>query len=106
LSQKSSHLSFIPPCWRRRKLGDTVVRFSVRTHPRASRTRLRWDGLSLDLWVTAAPTGGAANQAVIKLIAEWFDVPRSAVRITSGHRHRSKVVEVDGVYSLPEPGDG
>jgi len=73
----------------------------VRAHPRASRTRLRWDGQTLHAWVTASPIEGAANLALTAAIAEWLQVPRSAVRLASGSRGRSKVVEVEGVTRLP-----
>ena len=73
----------------------------VRAHPRSSRARLRWDGRTLEVWVTAAPAEGAANLALIAAIAEWLEIPRSAVRILGGQRGRIKLVEVDGVVALP-----
>ena len=73
----------------------------VRAHPRSSRARLRWDGRTLEVWVTAAPAEGAANLALIAAIAEWLEIPRSAVRILGGQRSRIKLVEVDGVVALP-----
>jgi len=77
------------------------LRLTVRAHPRARRARLRWDGETLQAWVTAAAAEGAANQALIAAIAEWLDVPRSAVRILAGQHGRTKVVEVDGLDVLP-----
>jgi len=74
----------------------------VRAHPRSSRARLRWDGRTLQVWVTAAPAEGAANLALIAAIAEWLEVPRSAVRILGGQRSRIKVVEVGGLVALPQ----
>ena len=77
------------------------LRLTVRAHPRASRARLRWDGQTLQAWVTAAPAEGAANLALIAAIAEWLNVPRSAVRILAGARGRTKMLEVDGLTALP-----
>ena len=37
---------------------------------------------------------GRANRAVEKMIAKFFDVPQSHVRIAAGHASRTKVVEV------------
>lgn len=73
----------------------------VRAHPRASRTRLRWDGQTLHAWVTASPIEGAANLALLAAIAEWLQVPLTAVRLAGGSHSRSKVVEVEGVARLP-----
>jgi len=84
----------------------TSLRLTVRAHPRSSQARLRWDGQTLQVWVTAAPADGAANLALIAAIAEWLDVPRSAVRIITGQRGRTKVFEVDGLAALPRAFDG
>ncbi len=78
-----------------------MVRLLVRAHPRASRGRLRWDGHTLDAWVSAPPREGAANLAVIRAIAEWLNVPRSAVRLVAGQGSLTKLVEVDGLTTLP-----
>src|SRR5439155_4128674 len=77
------------------------LRLTVRAHPRASRARLRWDGQTLQAWVTAAAAEGAANRALTAAIPEWLNVPRSAVRILAGARGRTKMLEVDGLTALP-----
>jgi len=50
----------------------------------------------LKLRVSAAAADGAANAAVVALIARSLDVPRSAVRITSGETARVKRLEIAG----------
>lgn len=37
---------------------------------------------------------GKANKALIKLLAEYYEVPKSQVRIVSGHTSRNKIVEI------------
>ena len=44
--------------------------------------------------VKEPPKEGKANKAVIKLLADHFRVSRDSVRISSGSKSRSKVVEV------------
>jgi len=51
----------------------------------------------LKVRVTAAPADGAANAAVIWLIAKALKVPKSAVRIAAGETARVKRLEIDGV---------
>jgi len=46
--------------------------------------------------VTAAPERGAANDAVVRLVAETLGLPRRAVTIVSGHGAREKTVELTG----------
>ena len=45
----------------------------------------------------APPVDGAANEALVELLAESLGVPRRAVRIVAGESSRSKTVDVDGV---------
>jgi uncharacterized protein YggU (UPF0235/DUF167 family) len=45
--------------------------------------------------VTAAPEKGKANAAVVEVLAEALDLPKSALRIVSGETSPLKTVEVD-----------
>jgi uncharacterized protein len=47
--------------------------------------------------VAAAPERGAANEAVLGLIAATLGVRARDVRLVSGHASRDKIVEVAGV---------
>ncbi len=51
------------------------------------------------LWVTvtAPPAEGAANRACVELLADAFGVKRGHVRIVSGEKSRTKVVEIEGL---------
>jgi len=44
--------------------------------------------------VRAAPQDGKANEAVIRLLARHFGVPKSAVSIVRGFTVRNKIVEI------------
>ena len=44
--------------------------------------------------VKEPPVGGRANEAIVKALSEYFKIPKSQVRITSGHTSRQKVVEI------------
>jgi uncharacterized protein YggU (UPF0235/DUF167 family) len=45
--------------------------------------------------LTAPPADGKANAELVELVAAYFDVPKSRVRIKSGHSARAKLVEID-----------
>ena len=51
----------------------------------------------LNLRVAAAAADGAANAAVIALVARSLKRPTSAVRLAAGHTARIKRLELDGV---------
>jgi len=44
---------------------------------------------------------GAATAAAVDEVARWLGVPRRAVQVVSGHRARTKILEIDGVTALP-----
>lgn len=75
-----------------------AVRFTVRVQPRASRTEIAGvHGTALKVRVHAPPVDGAANDAVVDLLARSLRVPRSNLRVVSGAGGRSKLIEVVGV---------
>lgn len=72
------------------------VRLAVRVQPRASRNRVTGlQGEAVKVHVTAPPVGGAANAAVVELLAEWLGVPRRSLSVVQGQSGRTKVVEVE-----------
>ena len=71
------------------------LRLRVRVQPRGARNRVvgvRADAVKVQ--VTAPPVEGAANLAVVELLAEWLNVPRRSVTIVAGHSARDKLVEI------------
>jgi hypothetical protein len=74
------------------------VCFEVRVAPRASRAAIAGvRGGALKLSLTAPPVDGAANAALIELLADALSVPRRAVRIARGARGKNKTVCVEGI---------
>ena len=47
--------------------------------------------------VAAPPERGAANRAVVELVARTLDVPERAVTLVSGETSRDKIVELSGI---------
>ena len=47
--------------------------------------------------VHASPQKGKANEALIELLANYFSVPKSSVRIIRGQTGRKKLIEVDSM---------
>ena len=75
----------------------TVVRVSVHVQPRASRSEIIGQhGAALKVRLHAPPVDGAANEALVHLLADSLGVPRRSVRVVAGATSRTKMVEVDG----------
>jgi uncharacterized protein YggU (UPF0235/DUF167 family) len=54
-------------------------------------------GGELDVWVTAPPAEGAANEAVLRLLADKIRCRRGALRLVRGQSSRRKLVHVEGL---------
>jgi uncharacterized protein (TIGR00251 family) len=75
-----------------------AVQFSVRVIPRAGRTGvagIRAGALLVRL--AAPPVEGAANAALVELVADLVGRPKRDVSIVSGHRARVKRVRIEGL---------
>lgn len=76
---------------------QAALRLQIHLQPRAPCDRIvGWQGAALKVQVHAPPVEGAANAALIELLAETLEVPRRAVRILFGSTNRNKLVEIDG----------
>ncbi len=66
----------------------------VKVKPNSRTEEVSQESDSFIVKVKEPPREGKANQAVVRLLAEHFGVPKSQVRILSGFRSKNKVVEV------------
>lgn len=69
----------------------------VRVQPRAKRQAHVWEGDTLKVWLTAAPTDGQANEALVAYLAGQLGIAKSKVTLVAGHKHRNKRVEIKGL---------
>jgi uncharacterized protein (TIGR00251 family) len=74
------------------------VRFAVRVQPRAPRSAVAGvHAGALRVRLAAPPVDGAANEELVRVLAEWLGVARRDVSIVGGAASRSKLVDVRGV---------
>ena len=82
-------------------LGADGLRVALRVSPRTSRNEIAGvteaaDGRRLKVAVTAAPEGGRANAAVLKLLARAWRLPKSRMAVVAGASGRNKVILIRG----------
>lgn len=72
-----------------------MPKVNLRVIPRARQNKITTDADgTIRVHITAAPVDGAANDAVIRALAEHFHVPKSQIKIIRGETSRDKVVEL------------
>ena len=74
------------------------VLLSVKLQPRASADEIGEAlGNELRIKVTAPPVDAAANEALIKLLAQQLHCPRNRVDLVRGHTSRHKTIKLYGL---------
>lgn len=69
-------------------------RVKVKPNSKLQNIKEEADG-SLTVSLKSPPVEGKANEELIKLLAEKFDLPKSRIRIKSGLSSRHKLVDID-----------
>jgi len=84
-----------PATFLRETSGGTLL--LVKLQPRASKNEICAPlGDELKIKVTAPPVDAAANEALVKFLAEKLDCPRGRVELIRGHTSRHKTVKLHG----------
>lgn len=67
----------------------------VKVRPRAKVEKVeKIDDENFVVWVNEPADKGKANEAVLKSLADYFDLPKWKLSIISGHTTRQKVIEI------------
>ncbi|OWJ65922.1 DUF167 family protein [Inquilinus limosus] len=86
--------------------GPRGIRVTVRLTPRAGRNAVTGRAAGADgtpllkAAVTAVPERGAANEALIALLAKAWRLPKTALTIVGGATDRTKLIGIDGDAAL------
>ena len=80
------------------RVQSSALLLSVKVQPRASANEIVEPlGNELRVKVKAPPVDAAANEALLRLLAERLGCPRSRVELVRGHASRHKVIKLHGV---------
>ncbi len=82
------------------------MRIKIHVIPRSAKNALAWEEDNarsedqqgqLKARLTAPPVDGAANEALVALLADRLHIPKRAIQIVRGATSRLKTVEIDGL---------
>ena len=70
------------------------MKYTVIVKPGTSQEKIVETGdHELTVYLRAKPHDGEANTALIKLLSKYFDIPKTSITITHGHKSRTKTIE-------------
>ena len=75
----------------------SFIRIHVRVIPRSSKNSIVWEEGALKVRLAAPPVDGAANEALIALLAQCIGLPKRNIQIVHGTSGRQKIVEIMGM---------
>lgn len=70
------------------------MKISVSVKPNAKQNKIEKSDTGYLVWTQAPPTENKANNAVIELLAEYFNIPKSKINIVAGFKSRKKIIEL------------
>lgn len=73
------------------------ARIAVHAKPRAKTSRIVAVGEVVEVALAAPPVDGAANDELVRFLAEVLEVPKSSIELVRGQSSRHKQVSVAGL---------
>jgi uncharacterized protein (TIGR00251 family) len=87
--------------WQRQADGITI---RIHVQPGASRNAvIGLQGTAMKVAVQARPVAGAANEALVRALADWFSLNRRQVCIRHGEQQRQNIWSPSPVIPRPWP---
>ncbi len=85
------------------RLQGEILTLTLHIQPGAKRSEIAGlHGEALKIRLAAPPIDGRANEALLKFIAQLFEVPLRQVELKQGGQSRHKVIQVQGSKIAPE----
>ncbi|MCX8178695.1 MAG: DUF167 domain-containing protein [Candidatus Aenigmarchaeota archaeon] len=66
----------------------------ARIYPNSKQSKVV-DGETVKIYVTKPAEDGKANQAVIEILADFYNVSKSCIKIVKGMKTREKLIEIN-----------
>lgn len=72
-------------------------KIKVKVKPGNKRARVieskdMFDDIVYEVYVKSLPKDGKANEEMLELLGDYFDIPKTHIEIKSGHTSRNKII--------------
>lgn len=68
---------------------------NIKVIPRAKHNKIVEEKDRLKVYLTAPAQDNKANEALIKMLADYYNIRKSRIKIISGQLSRNKMVEIE-----------
>ncbi len=73
---------------------NDTMKISITVKPRSSKIEVKKiSEIEYQVKVTASPVDGEANEQLIKILSDYFDVPKTQIMIVKGKTSKKKIVK-------------
>jgi len=70
------------------------MKIDIRIIPNAGKNKILKQDNGLKIYINAPAVEGKANKALINILADYFDLPKSRINIIKGEKSRNKIVDI------------
>lgn len=74
------------------------IELNVKTQQKVSKVEMRDNGI-MNVFVKSSPIENKANAEIIKLLSEYYDIPKSSISIKTGKKSKRKIVEIEEYHN-------
>ena len=79
-----------------RQVFGKEMRIFTKVKPNSKKEEVKQiDPTHFEIKVSASPHEGQANQAVIKVLTDYLDIPKSRLKIVLGEKSKHKTLEIN-----------
>jgi len=70
------------------------MKITVKVKPNSAKQSIKLEDDVYTVSINSPPVEGKANEELTEVLADYFNIPRSRIRIISGHKSRIKIVDI------------
>lgn len=71
-----------------------IYSVTVKPHSKKGPLVVTNSGTELTVYLREKPVAGAANQALVQVLAQHFNIPKTQIKFKSGLHGRRKIIEI------------
>jgi hypothetical protein len=71
------------------------MQINVKVITKSKQNKIKQEKEGLKIYLTAVPEKGKANELLLKLLADYYKINKSRIKIIKGEKSKNKIVKID-----------